>query len=371
LTTITTHILIALQRYEAGGAERQALFLARGLQQAGYQVSIIAFGKAQGLAWQRFQEAGISCHAFNFSEKLLLPGSANFKSAYLRWKYRRKLIKKVRDLNVKIILPFTYRPNIIFGLLWKKTGARKCFWNQRDEGRSFLGRSWEIKVLENGSAIISNSAEGKLFLSRFTRKPIIVIHNGIEPPQDSNVIRQNAGDPIRVVMVANLTVHKDHLTLLKAWQQVLKVTSQPVELILVGKEGSAYPAILQFIDENRLQDSVKITGQVSDVYSFLSICQVAVFSSVKEGLPNGVLECMAVGLPVVATRITGTLEALGDDYPFLAEPKNPDDFAHQVSLLIHDPKLREETGKKNRKRAEQLFGIDRMVNEYLKIIIKP
>jgi glycosyltransferase involved in cell wall biosynthesis len=144
----------------------------------------------------------------------------------------------------------------------------------------------------------------------------------------------------------------------------------PKQLILVGKEGSAYPAILQFIDENGLKDFVKIAGQVSDVYAFLNSCHLAVFSSVKEGLPNGVLECMAVGLPVVATRITGTLEALGDDYPFLAEPKNPDDFAHLVSLLIHDPKLREETGKKNRKRAEQLFGINRMVNEYLQTIIK-
>jgi glycosyltransferase involved in cell wall biosynthesis len=368
LAAITTHILIALQRYEAGGAERQALFLARGLQQAGYQVSIIAFGKAQGLAWQRFQEAGISCHSFNFSEKLLLPGSANFKATYLRWKYRRRLIKKVRELKVNIIIPFTYRPNIIFGLIWKKTGARKCFWNQRDGGIFTLGYYWEVRALENCRAIISNSAEGKLFLSRFTKRPVIIIHNGIESPPDQLAIKPDTADQIRVVMVANLTVHKDHLTLLKAWQQVLKVTSQTVELILVGKEGSAYPAVRQFIDENRLQDSVKITGQVSDVYSFLSICQVAVFSSVKEGLPNGVLECMAVGLPVVATRITGTQEALGEDYPFLAEPKNPDDFAHLVSLLIHDPKLREETGKKNRKRAEQLFGIDRMVNEYLKII---
>jgi glycosyltransferase involved in cell wall biosynthesis len=367
MSTALPHILFALQRFQAGGAERQVLYLAKGFMQRGYPVTVLAFGEEEGLAWDRFRMEGIRILTTQFPEKILLRPRPGITGRYLKWKYERRLVSLVRSLKPEIILPFTYAPNVIYGRLWRKMGAKRCFWNQRDEGRWFEGGEQDSNALRNSTGIISNSLEGKLFIQRYTETPVSVVHNGVRLP--TVLAHPAAAGRVKAVMVANLKKYKDHHTLLQAWK-ILHNNGElnGVELVLAGRDGDQSAELKKFVQENGLMQSVNFAGQVKDVDALLAVCHIGVFSSYTEGLPNGVLECMAVGLPVVATRITGTQEALGEDYPFLAEPKNPDDFAHQVSLLIHDPKLREETGKKNRKRAEQLFGIDRMVNEYLKII---
>ena len=78
-----SHILIALHLYSAGGAERQALYLAKGLKENGYRITVIAFGEGKGLAWDRFQSAGIHCIALGFREKLILGKKSGLKEKLL------------------------------------------------------------------------------------------------------------------------------------------------------------------------------------------------------------------------------------------------------------------------------------------------
>ena len=213
-------VLIVINDMAAGGAETQALLLARGLLSREYPVVVLAFGQAKGLAWERFKAAGIEVCVTEFREKLLLPPFRSVLSYLRHIRYLLKLILLCRRIKPDVIFPFTYPPNIIMGRCWRFTGAHACWWNQRDEGRMFFGRPWEITSLNNCSGILSNSAEGKDFLKRFTNKPITIIHNGVEIPEKNS--NPPASGKIRVVMVANLHGYKDHLTLLKAWSDVIR-----------------------------------------------------------------------------------------------------------------------------------------------------
>ena len=67
------------------------------------------------------------------------------------------------------------------------------------------------------------------------------------------------------------------------------------------------------IQELKIVSSVRLVGEVPDLANLLGALDLGVFSSRFEGCPNGVLECMAAGLPVVATDIPGIIEAVGSD----------------------------------------------------------
>jgi glycosyltransferase involved in cell wall biosynthesis len=134
---------------------------------------------------------------------------------------------------------------------------------------------------------------------------------------------------------------------------------------LAGKKADTYPLLQAFVDENHLSESVDFIGAVEDVYALLATCHLAVFSSNKEGLPNGILECMAAGLPVVATDIHGAREALGNDCQELVKDFDYEriDFLFQSFYL--DADMRKMIGSRNRLRIEGEFKIEFLIDKYL------
>lgn len=360
------HIIIALHRFEGGGAERQALHLAVGLRERNYQVTVVGFGNGGGLAWQWFQSAGVTLVALGFLEKLVLEGKG-LKSWLLKIRYQRRLISKIRTLEGDYLIPFTYAPNVIYGELWRKMGVKGCCWNQRDKGVLFKGTRREIFSLNNCTHITTNSTEGLLFLKRFTSRSVKVIYNGVAPFEKTDLVKENS--PLRVIMIANLQEYKDHLTLLKAWKLVIADWSNyDIQLLLVGRVGKTAPSINKYIDENQLHTTVRCTGEVNDIESALLSCSIGVFSSVDEGLPNGILECMAAGLPVVATRMRGSEDALGPDYPYLAAPGNEIEMAEHINTFLKYRQLRIKWGIINNERINSYFNISKMVECYMELI---
>ena len=360
-------IVIVLDHISRGGAETQALYLVKGLIKQNYIVHVVCFGSDKGSYWDEFILSGATLHLTNFKAKLIIPPFKSIKEYLISIKYSIIFKRFIRGLDPYIIIPFTYQPNFICNKYWKSIGVKKCIWNQRDEGRMFLGRNWEIKSLNNASNIISNSIEGKLFLENHTNRDINIIHNGVVIPNSKIDYLQNK--VIRVVMIANLHGFKDHITLLKAWKIVTKnILDKKLELILAGSFGSTSENIFNFIKINEIGDTVKCIGVINDVNHLLLSSNIGVFSSKKEGLPNGILESMAVGLPVVATKINGSIEALGEDYQYLTKENDDYQMAEMIIELVNDSKKREKIGKMNRTRVKEKFAIDNMVFKYKSLI---
>jgi glycosyltransferase involved in cell wall biosynthesis len=158
-------------------------------------------------------------------------------------------------------------------------------------------------------------------------------------------------------MVGNLTSFKDQITLVKAWVRLHSDENlDKPYLILAGYHGDTYQEISRAVNESGLADFIKMPGSVADISGLIRASDLCVFSSLSEGLPAGITECMAAGLPVVATDIQGNKEALGDDYPFLVKPGDPAAFADSIKTLLLDDQLSESIGENNKSRCEKEFS---------------
>jgi glycosyltransferase involved in cell wall biosynthesis len=115
------------------------------------------------------------------------------------------------------------------------------------------------------------------------------------------------------------------------------------------------------------------TGGRTDVPDVLSQVAVSVLPSISEGLSNAVLESMAAGVPVVATRIGGTPEAVEDgETGLLVPPRDAAALACAICLLLEDRELATRLGGAARQRVTEQFGMERMVREtenlYLRLL---
>jgi glycosyltransferase involved in cell wall biosynthesis len=271
--------------------------------------------------------------------------------------------------------------SVACGIVWRLTGARLCVWNQRDEGRDRLGRLSEGAAVRLTPHFVANSGHGADFLVEKLGAPrarVRVVHNGVAlppPRRGRGAWREELGvgeDCFLACMLANLHAFKDHVTLLKAWPRVVErlgEAGRSAALILAGRFDDTHESLKALAFDLGLGRSVRFVGQVKDVSGLLSAVDLGVFSSVKEGCPNGVLECMAAGLAVVGTDYEGIREAVGPrGYALLAPPGDHAALAERIINVALDEDARREAGEANRTRIETEFSPRGMYRGWLSVI---
>ncbi|MBM3256646.1 MAG: glycosyltransferase family 4 protein [Candidatus Moranbacteria bacterium] len=369
-------ILIFLRSFEIGGAERQAVLLANYLHHT---------EKAKVAVWAYSPPGPIlDLLDKNIPHKSLRLNMENLK---LENKNKRKadfwkLAIKILRFRPHIILPFTVTPNTDCGYVWKMTGAKACIWNQRDEWLKFLDypeNEIEVKAFKNTPVFISNSIRGKELiiekLKKAVRKVYFIPNTVIlNPPQKTRCQwRKELNIPTKslvAVMVANLTENKDHKTLVNAWKIVIEQTKEeekPV-LLLAGRPDSTGDKLMSLSNELNIASSIRFLGFTNDIPGILEASDVAVFCSKSEGSPNGVLEPMASGLPVISYRIRGAVDVLGKDCPLFVSPGKEKELAKMILKVLADQKLRIKVGQDNYQNVRQNFAPEITFKKYSELL---
>jgi glycosyltransferase involved in cell wall biosynthesis len=175
---------------------------------------------------------------------------------------------------------------------------------------------------------------------------IEIVHNairsswGTSPSVFPDNLRAELGIPPdrRVILiVGRLSREKDHLTLLRAVDQ-LRPKLNP-HLVVVG-EGPELGRIEQEIRQRGLTGHVSLTGQKPSAEPYYRIADLAVLSSLSEGSPNALLEAMASGVPVVATKVGGIPEIVTNEESALLVPqRDVDSMAAAMARLLTDAPL--------------------------------
>jgi glycosyltransferase involved in cell wall biosynthesis len=362
-------ILMVLRTLEMGGTQRQVGYLAPWLRdETGARIVVWALERGGQLA------SLLERHSISWEVhcKLLQHHGAAKLPALLG------LLWRIRRLRPDVILSFNDFPNKVCGAIWKFTGAQVCIWNQRDEGREMTGRFLERRALRQVRIFTANSLQGVEFLANQFAVPkerIMVIPNGVNldpPTRTRSEWRAEIGispQVILVTMIANLHHFKDHETLLRAWAQIAVENAKAgLHLVLAGQPGDTFTLLHDLCERLSIAKSVHFIGLTDDVSGLLAASDIGVFSSRLEGMPNGVLECMAAGLPVVATRIAGIAEALGEDYPLLVQPGDAPALARNLLTLIYDKELCGRLVEQNQKRAHEEFSVERMGQRYTTLL---
>ena len=115
-----------------------------------------------------------------------------------------------------------------------------------------------------------------------------------------------------------------------------------------------------------LLERVHFAGFRRDVPALIRGFEIFVFSSTHEGTPNSVLEAMALGKPVVATRAGGTEEMVQDGITgLLISPRDPAALAHALLDLLRHPEQGKMFGRAGRKRVEEHFTVEHMAGSTL------
>jgi glycosyltransferase involved in cell wall biosynthesis len=367
-------IVFVLGNLELGGAERQALILARYL--AEHEQAVV-----QVWGFNKTGPVAETCERFGLPWRVM---PYPFTGALLP--QVRGLIRvgaALRATKPDILLPYTLGPNILCGLIWPWTGARACVWNQRDEGIVPYGSRVARRAAQRTPRFISNSERGARFLIeklRVDEAKVTVIRNGIEfvaPELDRRAWRECLAVDDRsfvACMVANLHALKDHVTLLHAWRKVVtefESNGRSPLLVLAGRRDGAYESLAALAADLKLDDTVRFTGHVSDVSGLLNSADVSVFSSRSEGCPNAVLESMAAGLPIAGTDIDGIREVVGPTgAQFLTPAGDADSLASVLLKLARDPELCARNGAQNCVRIRDRYDALRMCRETVDVLAR-
>jgi glycosyltransferase involved in cell wall biosynthesis len=208
---------------------------------------------------------------------------------------------------------------------------------------------------------------------RLSGSRISVIHYGIEttgfaaPATD---LRKTRGMNGRVVIgaIGSLRPVKGFDCLIQAMPLVREVVPE-ASLIIAGHDLEGYRATLQgLIDEIRLAGQVQLVGFQSDVASFLHGVDVFAFPSRSEGFGQAVIEAMAAGKPVVASRIpplTGIV--VEGETGLLVEADNTHGFAEAIAWLLTHPEDARRMGRRGQERVQDYFSAERMSAETLEL----
>ena len=356
-------ITVVLESLSLGGSERQAIYLADGLANEGYDVNILAIG-VSGNAESWIERLGIPYQNMNLQLYTHAP--------HIIKKNKKELIQHFKKHKPFAVIPFTYWPNFYCNWVYTKARIQKCFWNQRDMGLKFGKHKSVGKILSKASHVIGNSTSCLLALREFylvESKDSSVIYNGVLEEFYENDYTVTESGSLNAVMIANIQKNKDHETLIRSWAILKKRLGEDCpKLNLAGAKRDTYENLSELIEELQLGELVIFNGMVNDVHELILNMDFAVFSSNAEGSPNGLLETIAGGLPVVATDIPAISEILGDEYDYLVKMNSPDDFAKKVMDLMGKGEKMIEVSKTNRMWIRNSYNMDAMVDSYIKLI---
>jgi glycosyltransferase involved in cell wall biosynthesis len=206
-------------------------------------------------------------------------------------------------------------------------------------------------------------------LETATDVPITVIPNAIElsvftPPRQ----REHDG-PIRLLFVGRFNAFKNVETLLKAVARLKDTGIDNFELQLIG-DGEQRSTLERLTVEHQLTRHVRFLGWVdrAAILNFYRQADLFVTATTWEGMPNTVLEAMACGLPVVASRASGLAELVREGVNgYLVDINDPLALADRLAELIDNPYERQRMGKESRKVAEQEFAWEYIAEQYVEI----
>lgn len=287
----------------------------------------------------------------------------------------RELLKKIRQNGFHIIQSHGFLPTFLsfFGRLFCNT-KWICFMhgttNENLKVRMYNLVDSILQRAAHRTVLVSNAQRKKVFGGRNSRR-VNVMHNAVDltrPMQRSEeppMLREIYGIPNSskiVVAIGRFSPEKGMDILLEAFT-LLICRSPNTHLILVG-DGQEREALKKQAKRLKILRQVHFAGYSETPGDYISVADVFVLPSRSEGIPNAVLESMAIGKPVVASAVGGVPEIIEDGINGrLVPPEQPTLFADALSEVLNDPKLSHRLSIGGRQRVCEAFKIEDRVRK--------
>jgi len=300
--------------FSDGGVERTNIGLSKELIKKGYEVSFVTINPSDHFI-DEVHKLGI--------EFVVLPAKTTFASqpALVKWlRSKNKAVDSVVVISCQYyvnILCLLFRPfwgQNVRHILSERNHLDEFKINQHGLKQKLI--RWLVPVLYRyAEKVIANSAELAGDLEKITGRDVSVIYN---PTLNSRLLKlaeepvtegwfEGAKHPI-ILAAGRLSPQKDFATLIRAFAKLRE--THEASLVILG-DGAEKVHLNELIKSHNVQSSVIMPGFVENPYKFMKSADLFVLSSVYEGLPNVLIEALAIGTNVVSTACkSGPAEVL-------------------------------------------------------------
>lgn len=351
-----------------GGGEKLHLEYAIEFKKRNYSVCIVA--KEDSPLYQESLKNEIETKAFTI-------GNLSF----LNQQKQLRLVKYFREAKIHTVF-ISASPDLkIAAFAAKKAGVKNIIYLRGLAApikNTFLNRKILNQTLTH---IIANSQETKkMILGNFNNKElnekVKVIYHGIDlesydkEANNQELVYQRADNELIIGNAGRLTKQKGQVHLMEVAKK-LKEKGVPFKLLIAGS-GEEEDTLKAQVLAYGLQEEVVFLGFVKHMEGFMKTLDVFALTSVWEGFGYVLVEAMAAKKPVIAFDITSNPEIVSNkDTGFLVPYPNETLFANKIIELSLNPALRKVLGENGRKRVEEKFQLNQIIQEieaYLKLV---
>jgi glycosyltransferase involved in cell wall biosynthesis len=346
--------------FELAGTQRFLLELLRRIDRGSFEPTVFST-KAEGELLPAISALGVPVHEFGTGRYLLSPATMSGLGGAARFLHSERIDALCCMLGITTLFgPFVGRAA---GVPVVVNSQRNMGYWLRGSGRGHLYGYVSRRVVDG---VIVNSSAAADELRRRFGVPAGRVHDigaGIDvdgiagAAPNTEVRRALRLDGLRVVgCVAKLSRVKNHALLLRACARVA-ASRHDVILLVVG-EGALRGELEELAGWLGLSGRVFFLGERADVPSLLKLMDVFVLPSTSEGLPNAIMEAMAAGVPVVATRVGGVPELVADGVTGrLVESQDEEGMARVIGELLDDADARERLGRAGHDEVRSRYDI--------------
>lgn len=385
VSTARKKVLIAIPVLLLGGTEIQTLSLVRVLGKAGYRVALCCYYESNQSVVAQFKEAGAEVFLLNLNRS-----NGRF-GPFKIWELIRELISTFNEYKPDIVHVQYLAPGLIPIVAARLAGIRTVFATTHIAGSFAYGLKAKLLLrtaakLTTAFTCVSKGVEKFWFGDSHLFDPEkpeshrnhFTIYNAIDFSTiteisrgvDRNELRNSFGmnDHLVIGIVGRLTPQKGHTLLLDALVEVVKKVEAAM-LFIVG----AGP------DKAQLEEKAKRLGldryirwfgalPQEEVFRLYTAMDVLVMPSLYEGFGLTAAEAMAVGLPVVGTRVDGLSEIINDGVTgYLLPVGDSHGLANALIDLLSNEEKRRTVGEKGKERIKKLFTMQHFVRSIISV----
>lgn len=360
---MSKNVLQLVGSFHQGGSERQAIQLTRLLHEDKTHNIHLAALNNEGVLKPEVEQLGFT----DIPEfKLRSFYDLNFL------KQVRRCARYIKENNVEIVHTHDFYTNVFGIAAARLANVRLKIASKRETGgmRSLPQKIIEKRIFKTAEKIVANSEAVRNYLigEGISREKIKVIYNGLDlrrltpKTTDRREVCAQIGLPANenikfITLVANLRHRvKNQPMFLRVAEKVLR--KFPNAHFVIAGEGELKAELENLAKELKIAENTHFIGRCEIVPELLSVSFACVLTSFNEGFSNAILEYMAAGKPIVATRVGGASEAIiENETGFLVESDDAETMARRLIELLESEERAAQLGKAGRKIAAETFSL--------------